>query len=242
MSDHERVVVITGAASGIGYATAELFRDLGDIVYGLDIAPTVPDGVTYVECNVADRVSVEAAITPVRSTGGSTYSPTCRRRPVRPLRDDHRRRVGPGAHDRPQGPVHGDAGGAALAAGRQGQRSSTSRRSPAGCRGLHHRLLRGQGRAHHADPLAGPRVSPRASGSTRSARAPSTPRSSPRSRRLTADLDPRVADRLMMMLPGAASRRASSAPPSLPRLAGGPDHHRCRAGARRRDGLTHPGP
>ena len=41
-----RVVVITGAASGIGYATAELFRDLGDTVYGLDINPTVPDGVT----------------------------------------------------------------------------------------------------------------------------------------------------------------------------------------------------
>jgi len=57
-----RVVVLTGAASGIGYATAELFRDLGDIVFGLDIAPTVPDGVTYVECNVGDRASVDAAI------------------------------------------------------------------------------------------------------------------------------------------------------------------------------------
>lgn len=57
-----RVVVLTGAASGIGHATAELFRDLGDVVFGLDIAPTVPDGVTYVECNVADRASVEAAI------------------------------------------------------------------------------------------------------------------------------------------------------------------------------------
>ncbi|MEO6605140.1 MAG: SDR family oxidoreductase [Aeromicrobium sp.] len=57
-----RVVVITGAASGIGYATAELFRDEGAIVFGLDKAPTVPDGVTYVECNVADRASVEAAI------------------------------------------------------------------------------------------------------------------------------------------------------------------------------------
>ena len=57
-----RVVVITGAASGIGHATAALFRDLGDVVFGLDIAPTVPDGVTYVECNVADRSSVETAI------------------------------------------------------------------------------------------------------------------------------------------------------------------------------------
>ena len=39
-----RIVVITGAASGIGFATAELFRDLGDTVYGLDIQPTRPRG------------------------------------------------------------------------------------------------------------------------------------------------------------------------------------------------------
>ena len=54
--------MITGAASGIGYATAELFRDLGDTVYGLDINPTVPDGVTYVVCNVGDKAAVEAAV------------------------------------------------------------------------------------------------------------------------------------------------------------------------------------
>jgi meso-butanediol dehydrogenase/(S,S)-butanediol dehydrogenase/diacetyl reductase len=58
----QRVVVLTGAASGIGYATAQLFRDAGDVVYGLDIAGTVPDGVTHVECNVADRASVDAAM------------------------------------------------------------------------------------------------------------------------------------------------------------------------------------
>ena len=57
-----RVVVITGAASGIGFATAELFRDAGATVFGLDIAPTVPDGVTYVECNVGDKSAVDAAI------------------------------------------------------------------------------------------------------------------------------------------------------------------------------------
>jgi NAD(P)-dependent dehydrogenase (short-subunit alcohol dehydrogenase family) len=57
-----RTVVITGAASGIGHATAELFRDLGDSVFGLDILPTVPDGVTYVECNVGAKASVDAAV------------------------------------------------------------------------------------------------------------------------------------------------------------------------------------
>jgi meso-butanediol dehydrogenase/(S,S)-butanediol dehydrogenase/diacetyl reductase len=58
----ERVVVVTGAASGIGHATAALFRDLGDTVYGLDIRDTVPDAVTYIECNVGDKTAVDAAI------------------------------------------------------------------------------------------------------------------------------------------------------------------------------------
>jgi len=66
----QRIVVLTGAASGIGHATAELFRDLGDIVYGLDIAPTVPEGVTYVECNVGDRASVKAALTGIGEEHG----------------------------------------------------------------------------------------------------------------------------------------------------------------------------
>ncbi len=64
-----RVVVITGAASGIGFATAELFRDGGATVYGLDIVPTVPDGVTYVECNVGDKAAVDAAIATCAAQG-----------------------------------------------------------------------------------------------------------------------------------------------------------------------------
>ena len=65
----ERVVVVTGAASGIGFATAERFRDLGDTVFGLDIAPTVPDGVTYVECNVGSKVAVDAAVETCAASG-----------------------------------------------------------------------------------------------------------------------------------------------------------------------------
>ena len=64
-----RVVVITGAASGIGHATAGMFVEMGETVFGLDIAPTVPDGVTYVECNVGDRASVEAAIEVCSASG-----------------------------------------------------------------------------------------------------------------------------------------------------------------------------
>lgn len=65
-----RIVVVTGAASGIGHATAELFRDQGDTVFGLDISPTVPDGVTYVECNVGDKAAVDAAIAQSANSGG----------------------------------------------------------------------------------------------------------------------------------------------------------------------------
>lgn len=65
MTEHRaqgRVVVVTGAASGIGFATAELFRDAGDTVYGLDIAPTVPEGITYVRCDLADKSAIDAAV------------------------------------------------------------------------------------------------------------------------------------------------------------------------------------
>ncbi|MBZ5734607.1 SDR family oxidoreductase [Nocardioides sp. TRM66260-LWL] len=64
-----RTVVITGAASGIGHATAAAFRDLGDAVFGLDVAPTVPDGVTYVECDVSSKAAVDAALARCAETG-----------------------------------------------------------------------------------------------------------------------------------------------------------------------------
>jgi meso-butanediol dehydrogenase / (S,S)-butanediol dehydrogenase / diacetyl reductase len=69
MSSDPRVVVVTGAASGIGHATAAMFAAAGDVVYGLDIASSVPDGVSYVECNVGSRQSVEQAIRVVGEQG-----------------------------------------------------------------------------------------------------------------------------------------------------------------------------
>lgn len=61
-STSPRVVVVTGAASGIGHAAATRFAALGDTVFGLDLADTVPDGVRHVPCDVSDRSAVEAAI------------------------------------------------------------------------------------------------------------------------------------------------------------------------------------
>jgi NAD(P)-dependent dehydrogenase (short-subunit alcohol dehydrogenase family) len=63
------VIVVTGAASGIGHATAAMFAAMGETVYGLDLRATVPDGVTHVECDVADRASVEAAIEACSAAG-----------------------------------------------------------------------------------------------------------------------------------------------------------------------------
>jgi NAD(P)-dependent dehydrogenase (short-subunit alcohol dehydrogenase family) len=64
-----RIVVVTGAASGIGYATCELFLEDGATVYGLDVKAGVPDGVTYLACDVGDRASVSAAFEEIGKRG-----------------------------------------------------------------------------------------------------------------------------------------------------------------------------
>ncbi|MFC5731300.1 MULTISPECIES: SDR family NAD(P)-dependent oxidoreductase [Nocardioides] len=66
----ERVVVVTGAASGIGHATSALFRDLGEVVYGLDITPGVPEGVEFLECDVSSKASVVTVIETIGARHG----------------------------------------------------------------------------------------------------------------------------------------------------------------------------
>lgn len=59
-----KVAVVTGAASGIGAATARLFASEGALVIGLDRNPALAtdDGVTHQICDITDAAAVDAAI------------------------------------------------------------------------------------------------------------------------------------------------------------------------------------
>ena len=57
-----RVALVTGAASGIGWAVAERLRDDGAAVVGFDLRNRGPDGVEMVAGDVTDRAAVDAAV------------------------------------------------------------------------------------------------------------------------------------------------------------------------------------
>jgi 2-keto-3-deoxy-L-fuconate dehydrogenase len=63
-------VLVTGGASGIGLATARLFREQGAVVAVLDAAPTGPDGFCYVPADVTADAAVRAAVASAVTTLG----------------------------------------------------------------------------------------------------------------------------------------------------------------------------
>lgn len=67
-----KVAVVTGAASGIGAATARLFASEGAVVVGLDrnVAAGTEDGVAHHLCDTTDAAAVDAAIAGVLDAHG----------------------------------------------------------------------------------------------------------------------------------------------------------------------------
>lgn len=66
-----RRCVVTGAASGMGAATARILVDLGAQVVGLDIKPTEIDGVEPVVVDMKDRAAIDDA---VRQVGAPVHA------------------------------------------------------------------------------------------------------------------------------------------------------------------------
>jgi NAD(P)-dependent dehydrogenase (short-subunit alcohol dehydrogenase family) len=70
-----KVALVTGAASGIGRACAEMLRERGAVVAGLDINPAVEEetapGFLGIRCDVTDQAALVAAVrATVRQFGG----------------------------------------------------------------------------------------------------------------------------------------------------------------------------
>ena len=58
----KKVVVITGASSGIGLSTAKYFANNGYIVYGLARRVFKEDNIISISCDVTDKQQVKVAI------------------------------------------------------------------------------------------------------------------------------------------------------------------------------------
>jgi short-subunit dehydrogenase len=62
----KKVVVITGASSGIGKACANYLVDKGYTVYGLNRTPVESDKIKYLKCDVTDEEQVKKALSEIK--------------------------------------------------------------------------------------------------------------------------------------------------------------------------------
>ena len=66
----QQVIIITGASSGFGRATAELLASKGHTVYGLGRRPMEHRSIHYLQCDVRDREQVAATVARVAAEAG----------------------------------------------------------------------------------------------------------------------------------------------------------------------------
>ncbi|WP_249872465.1 SDR family oxidoreductase [Oceanobacillus saliphilus] len=67
-------VVVTGAASGMGEATAKLLLEQGAEVYALDINEPKYTGASYIKINLGDKESIDSAVNKLPNTIDSIFS------------------------------------------------------------------------------------------------------------------------------------------------------------------------
>ena len=66
----KKIIVITGASSGIGRATARLMADKGHKVYDLSRTDKPQDGVEHIACDVTKRDTIDNAINQIKKKEG----------------------------------------------------------------------------------------------------------------------------------------------------------------------------
>lgn len=66
----KKIIIVTGASSGIGQATAEYLASCGNIVYGLSRSKVGSSTVNHLECDITDKGAVEKALTLINQKEG----------------------------------------------------------------------------------------------------------------------------------------------------------------------------
>ena len=69
-----KCVVVTGAASGMGAATAKILAELGAAVIGLDVKETKIPGGCFVQVDLSDEASIDAAVAAIDGPVNGVFS------------------------------------------------------------------------------------------------------------------------------------------------------------------------